>query len=144
MAIGDIRGIPNQYVLVIGTPTSLGEDRSGETTSCSLGKSSKSAQTFAEFRTGGVKSIKMTVLQNYATGSIWSIANTASAIGTTVTGTFLPQGSAAGRPKFSVTATVSTPTSDEWIGGEGGESTADSPTVDVEWLLSGDWAQSTI
>lgn len=139
MPIGDIRGIPNQYVLILS-----GEDRSGETTSAALGKSSKSAQTFAEFRSGGPKSLKLTVLQNFAAGSIWSLANTASAIGTTVTGRFLPQGSATGRPSFAVTATVSAPTSDEWVGGEGGEATADSPTIDVEWSLTGDWAQSTL
>lgn len=139
MAIGDIRGIPNQYILHIG-----GEDRSAETTSCSLGKSGKSSQTFAEYRTGGAKSLKMTVLQNFATGSIWSLANAASAIGTSVTGMFLPQGSASGRPKFSVTATVSSPTSDEWVGGEGGEATADNPTIDVEWQLLGDWNQASV
>lgn len=139
MAIGDIRGIPNQYVLLLN-----GDDRSGETTSCSLGKSGKSSQTFAEFRTGGAKSMKMTVLQNFATGSVWTLANTPSAIGTTVTGMFLPQGSAAGRPSFAVTATVSAPTSDDWIGGDGGEATADSPTLDVEWQIIGNWAQSTL
>lgn len=139
MAIGDIRGIPNQYVLILN-----GEDRSGETTSCSLGKSSKSAQTFAEFRAGGARSLKMTVLQNFATGSIWTLANTSAQIGTSVTGMFLPQGSATGRPKFSVTATISAPTSDEWVGGEGGEATADSPTIDAEWQIVGDWSQSTI
>lgn len=139
MAIGDIRGIPNQYVLILG-----GEDRSAETTSCALGKSSKTAQTFAEYRSGGAKSLKATVLQNFASGSIWSLANTASAIGTSVTGMFLPQGSATGRPKFTVTATVSAPTSDEWVGGEGGEATADSPTIDIEWQIVGDWSQATI
>lgn len=139
MALGDIRGIPNQYVLILG-----GEDRSAETVSCSLGKSSKSAQTFAEYRAGGAKSLKATVIQNFATGSIWSLANTASAIGTTVTGMFLPQGSGAGRPKFGVTATISAPTSDEIVGGAGGEATADNPTIDVEWQLAGDWAQATI
>ncbi len=139
MAIGDVRGIPNQYVLILG-----GEDRSGETTSCSLGKSSRSAQTFAEYRSGGAKSMKATVLQNFATGSIWTLANTPSAIGTSVTGMFLPQGSGAGRPKFAITATVSAPSSDEWVGGEGGEATADSPTIDVEWQLAADWAQSSI
>lgn len=139
MAIGDIRGIPNQYVLILG-----GEDRSGETTSCAIGKSGKSAQTFAEFRAGGAKSLKATVLQNFASGSIWTIATTPSLIGSTVTGTFLPQGSASGRPKFAVTATVSAPASDEFVGGAGGEATADSPTIDVEWQLVGDWAQATI
>jgi hypothetical protein len=139
MTLGDIRGIPNQYVLIMD-----GEDRSTETTAASIGKSSKSSQTFAEYRSGGAKALKLTVLQNFATGSIWSLANTASAIGGSVTGLFLPQGSGAGRPKFAVTATVSAPTSDEWVGGEGGEATADSPTIEVEWQLEGDWAQSTI
>lgn len=139
MALGDVRGIPNQYVLILN-----GEDRSTETTSASIGKSGKSAQTFAEFRTGGAKSLKMTVLQNFATGSIWTLANTSDQIGASVTGTFLPQGSGAGRPKFAVTATVSAPTSDDWVGGEGGEATADSPTIDVEWQLVSDWAQSTL
>jgi hypothetical protein len=139
MTIGDVRGIPNQYVLILN-----GEDRSAETTSCSLGKSSKSSQTFAEYRAGGARSMKATVLQNFTSGSIWTLANTASAIGTSVTGMFLPQGSAAGRPKFAVTATISAPTSDEWVGGEGGEATADSPTIDVEWQLGADWAQSTL
>lgn len=139
MAIGDVRGIPNQYVLIIG-----GEDRSGETTSAALGKSSKSAQTFSEYRSGGAKSLKLTVLQNFTADSVWTLANTASAIGTNVTGLFLPQGSGAGRPRFAVTATVSAPTSDEYVGGEGGEATADSPTLDVEWQLVGEWAQSTI
>jgi hypothetical protein len=139
MALGDIRGIPNQYVLILD-----GEDRSTETTSASVGKSGKSAQTFAEYRTGGAKSLKMTVLQNFATGSIWTLANTPGSIGSSVTGTFLPQGSGAGRPRFAVTATVSAPTSDEWVGGEGGESTADSPTIDVEFQLVGDWSQSTL
>lgn len=139
MALGDIRGIPNQYVLVLN-----GEDRSAETTGAVLGKSGKSAQTFAEYRAGGAKALKLTVLQNFATGTVWSIANTASAIGNTVTGFFLPQGSAAGRPKFAVTATVSAPSSDELVGGEGGEATADNPTIDVEWNLVGDWAQSTL
>lgn len=139
MAIGDVRGIPNQYVLILN-----GEDRSGETTSCSLGKSGKSAQTFSEFRSGGAKSLKATVLQNFATGSLWSLANTEAMIGTSVTGMFLPQGSASGRPKFAVTATISAPTSDEWVGGEGGEATADSPTIDIEWQLAGDWNYSTI
>ena len=139
MPIGDVRGIPNQYILILD-----GEDRSAETTSASLGKSDKSAQTFAEFRTGGAKALKMTVLQNFATGSIWTHANTPGDIGTSVTGVFLPQGSGAGRPKFAVTATISAPTSDEWVGGEGGEATADSPTIDVGWELVGNWAQSTL
>lgn len=139
MAIGDVRGIPNQYILILN-----GEDRSAETTAFSLGKSSKTSQTFAEYRSGGAKSAKATVLQNFTAGSIWQLANTSSAIGTSVTGTFLPQGSGAGRPKFAVTATISAPTSDEWIGGEGGEATADSPTIEVEWQLVGDWAQSTL
>lgn len=138
MPIGDIRGIPNQYILMIAA-----NDRSTETTSCSIGKSSKNAQTFAEFRVGGAKALKMSVLQNFATGSLWSLANTASAIGSTVTGMFLPQGSATGRPQFLVTATVSAPTSDDWVGGDGGDQTADSPTIDLEWQLVGDWAQST-
>jgi len=139
MAIGDVRGIPNQYVLVIN-----GEDRSEETTSAALGKSGKSSQTFAEYRTGGAKSLKLTVLQNFTAGSIWQLSNTASAIGSSVTGLFLPQGSAAGRPKFAVTATISAPTSDAWVGGQGGEATADSPTIDVEWQLVGDWSQATL
>lgn len=139
MALGDVRGIPNQYVLILN-----GEDRSAETTACTLGKSGKSSQTFAEYRAGGAKSLKMTVLQNFATGTVWTLANTASAIGTTVTGMFLPQGSAAGRPKFAVTATISAPSSDEWVGGEGGEATADSPTIETEWQLVGDWSQSTL
>jgi hypothetical protein len=139
MALGDVRGIPNQYVLILG-----GEDHSTETTSAAVGKSSKSSQTFSEYRAGGAKSLKMTVLQNFTANSIWTLANTASAIGTNVTGTFLPQGSGAGRPVFAVTATVSAPTSDEWIGGEGGEATADSPTIEVEWQLVGSWAQSTL
>lgn len=139
MPLGDVRGIPNQYILILD-----GDDHSTETTSASLGKSGKSSQTFAEYRTGGAKSLKMTVLQNFATGSVWTRANTPSAIGSTVTGVFLPQGSGAGRPRFAVTATVSAPTSDEWVGGEGGEATADSPTIDVEWQLVGDWAQSTL
>lgn len=138
MTLGDIRGIPNQYVLLLN-----GDDHSTEATSCSIGKSSKNAQTFAENRTGGSKSMKMTVTQNFASASIWTLANTASAIGSTVTGTFLPQGSATGRPSFAVTATVSAPTSDDWIGGDGGEATADSPTIDVEWQLTG-FAQSTL
>lgn len=139
MTLGDIRGIPNQYVLLLD-----GEDRSAETTSAAIGKSSKSSQTFAEFRTGGAKALKLTVLQNFAAGSVWGLANTASAIGSSVTGMFLPQGSGSGRPRFGVTATVSAPTSDEWVGGEGGEATADSPTIDVEWQLVGDWAASTL
>jgi hypothetical protein len=43
-----------------------------------------------------------------------------------------------------VTATISAPTSEEFVGGEGGESTADSPTIDIEWQLAAAWAQSTI
>lgn len=139
MALGDIRGIPNQYILILG-----GEDHSTETTSAMLGRSGKSSQTFAEFRAGGAKALRMTVLQNFATGTVWTLANTPSAIGTNVTGVFLPQGSAAGRPRFAVTATISAPTSDDFVGGEGGEATADSPTIDVEWQLVGDWAQSTL
>lgn len=139
MALGDVRGIPNQYILILD-----GEDRSTETTSASLGKSEKSAQTFAEYRAGGAKALKMTVLQNFSTGSVWTHANTPGDIGTSVTGVFLPQGSGAGRPRFAVTATISAPTSDEWVGGEGGEATADSPTIDVEWQLVGNWAQSTL
>lgn len=139
MAIGDIRGIPNQYVLVLN-----GEDRSGETTSCSIGRSGKSSQTFAEYRSGGAKALKATVLQNFATGSIWTMATTPSLIGTSVTGMFLPQGSASGRPKFTVTAAIAAPSSDEYVGGDGGESTADNPTIDIEWQLVGDWSQATI
>jgi hypothetical protein len=139
MALGDVRGIPNQYILILD-----GEDRSTETTSAAIGKSEKSSQTFAEYRSGGAKSLKMTVLQNFTSGSVWTHANTVADIGTSVTGAFFPQGSAAGRPRFAVTATISAPTSDEWVGGEGGESTADSPTIDVEWQLVGSWAQSTL
>lgn len=139
MTIGDVRGVPNQYILIID-----GEDHSAETTSCTLGRSGKSSQTFSEFRLGGSKSLKATVLQNFTSGSIWTLANTASAVGTNVTGMFLPQGSATGRPKFTVTATISAPTSDEFVGGDGGEATADSPTVEIEWQLAAAWAQSTI
>jgi hypothetical protein len=139
MTLGDVRGIPNQYILLLSA-----EDHSTETTTASIGKSGKSAQTFAEYRAGGAKSLKMTVLQNFTANSIWTMANTASAIGTTVTGVFLPQGSGAGRPSFAVTATVSAPSSDDFVGGEGGEATADSPTIDLEWQLVGSWAQSTL
>lgn len=139
MAIGDVRGIPNQYVLIMN-----GEDRSAETTSCVLGRSGKKSQTFAEYRSGGAKALRATVLQNFTTGSMWTLANTASAIGTNVTGMFLPQGSGTGRPKFTVTATISAPSSDAHVGGDGGESTADFPTIDIEWQLAADWAQSTI
>lgn len=139
MAIGDVRGVPNQYVLILN-----GDDHSAETTSAVLGRSSKSSQTFAEFRAGGAKCLRATVLQNFTTGSVWTLANTAASAGTNVTGLFLPQGSAAGRPKFTITATISAPTSDDTVGGAGGEDTADSPTVDIEWQLAADWAQSTI
>lgn len=139
MAISDVRGVPNQYVLIVG-----GEDHSAETTSCTLGRSGKSSQTFAEYRTGGPKSLRATVLQNYTANSFWTLANTASAVGTNVTGMFLPQGSAAGRPKFTITATISSPTSEDFIGGDGGEATADSPTIEIEWQLAADWAQSTV
>jgi hypothetical protein len=139
MAIGDVRGIPNQYVLILD-----GEDHSAETTGAMLGRSGKSSQTFAEYRAGGAKCLRATVLQNFTTGSVWTLANTASAIGTNVTGMFLPQGSAAGRPKFTVTATISAPTSDDYVGGDGGEATADNPTIEIEWQLAADWAQSTI
>jgi hypothetical protein len=139
MTLGDVRGVPNQYVLILN-----GDDHSTETTSCSLGKSGKNAQTFSEFRSGGAKSLKMTVLQNFATASIWTVANDSAQIGAAVTGAFYPQGSATGRPKFAFTATVSAPTSDDWVGGDGGEATADSPTIDAEWQLVGDWAQTTL
>lgn len=139
MAIGDVRGIPNQYVLIID-----GEDRSQETGGAVLGRSAKSAQTFAEYRNGGAKALRATVLQNYATGSLWSLATDETKIGTTVTGMFLPQGSGAGRPKFAVTATISQPSSDDHVGGDGGEATAEHPTIDIEWQLQGNWAMTTL
>jgi hypothetical protein len=135
--VADIRGVPNRYVLELG-----GVDRSEETTSAALGKASRSAQTFAEYRTGGPFALKMAVIQNYATGSIWDLA--VNHPGSGVTGAFYPLGSATGMPKFSVTATVSAPTSDAAVGGEGGAVDADSPTIEAEWLLMGSWAQSTV
>lgn len=139
MALGNIRGVPNQYVLVLG-----GVDMSQDTIACSLGKASKSAQTFSEYRTGGPFSIKMTATQNYATGTsggIWDLA--VNHPGSAVTGAFYPQGNSTGKPMFSITATTSAPTSDAFIGGEGGAVDADSPTLETEWLLTGSWAQST-
>jgi hypothetical protein len=135
--VADIRGVPNRYVLELG-----GVDRSEETTSAALGKASRSAQTFAEYRTGGPFALKLAVIQNYATGSIWDLA--VNHPGSGVTGVFYPLGSATGMPKFTVTATVSAPTSDAAIGGEGGAVDADSPTIEAEWLLTGSWAQSTV
>lgn len=135
--VADIRGVPNRYVLELG-----GVDRSDETTSASLGKASRSAQTFAEYRTGGPFALKLAVTQNFATGSIWDLA--VNHPGSGVTGAFYPLGSATGMPKFTVTATVSAPTSDAAVGGEGGAVDADSPTIEAEWLLTGSWAQSTV
>lgn len=135
--VADIRGVPNRYVLELG-----GVDRSEETTSAALGKASRSAQTFAEYRTGGPFALKMAATQNFATGSIWDLA--VNHPGSGVTGAFYPLGNASGMPKFSVTATVSAPTSDAHVGGEGGAVDADSPTFETEWLLTGTWAQSTV
>jgi len=135
--VADIRGVPNQYVLELG-----GVDRSEETTSASLGKASRSAQTFAEYRTGGPFALKIAAIQNYATGSIWDLA--VNHPGSGVTGAFYPIGNSTGKPKFSVTATVSAPTSDAQVGGEGGAVDADSPTFETEWLLTVAWAQSTV
>ncbi|MFT4011575.1 MAG: hypothetical protein QM655_16180 [Nocardioidaceae bacterium] len=137
--VADIRGVPNRYVLELG-----GVDCSDQTTSCTLGKASQSAQTFAEYRTGGPFSLKIAAIQNFATGSIWDLA--VNHPGSGVTGAFYPLGNATGSslPKFSVTATVSAPTSDEHVGGEGGAVDADSPTFETEWLLVGKWAQSTV
>jgi hypothetical protein len=135
--VADIRGVPNRYVLELG-----GVDRSEETTSASLGKASRSAQTFAEYRTGGPFALKLGVIQNYATGSIWDLA--VNHPGSAVTGAFYPLGNSTGQPMFSVTATTSAPTSDAAVGGEGGAVDADSPTIEAEWLLTGSWAQSTV
>lgn len=135
--VADIRGVPNRYVLELG-----GVDRSEETTSASLGKASRKAQTFAEYRTGGPFALKISVTQNYATGSIWDLA--VNHPGSGVTGAFYPLGNSSGMPKFSVTATVAAPTSDAAVGGEGGAVDADSPTIEAEWLLTGSWAQSTV
>lgn len=135
--VADIRGVPNQYVLVLG-----GVDRSQETTSASLGKASRKAQTFAEYRTGGPFALKIAATQNYATGSIWDLA--VNHPGSGVTGMFYPLGTASGSPTFAVTATVAAPTSDAAVGGEGGAVDADSPTFETEWLLTGTWAQSTV
>lgn len=136
MPLGSIRGVPNQYVLILG-----GVDMSQDTTSCSLGKASRNAQTFSEFRSGGPFSLKMGVVQNFATGSIWDLA--VNHPGSAVTGAFYPQGNTTGKPVFTVTATTSAPTSDAHVGGDGGDVSADSPTVETEWLLTGSWAQST-
>lgn len=137
--VSDIRGVPNRYVLELG-----GVDCSDQTTTCTLGKASRSAQTFSEFRTGGPFALKITAIQNYATGSIWDLA--VNHPGSGVTGAFYPLGNVTGAsaPKFSVTATVSAPSSDEQVGGEGGAVDADSPTFETEWILTGKWAQSTI
>ena len=135
--VADIRGVPNRYVLELG-----GVDRSEETTSAALGKASRSAPTFAEYRSGGPFALKLAVVQNYATGSIWDLA--VNHPGSGVTGAFYPLGNDSGQPKFTVTATVSAPTSDEHVGGEGGAVDAESPTVEAEWLLTGTWAQSTV
>lgn len=135
--VADIRGIPNQYVLKLG-----GVDVSDQTTSASLGKASRSAQTFAEYRTGGPFSLKIAATQNFATGSIWDLA--VNHPGSGVTGAFYPLGTGTGSPVFNVTATVSAPTSDAHVGGEGGAVDADSPTFETEWLLTTAWAQSTV
>lgn len=135
--VADIRGVPNRYVLELG-----GVDCSDQTTSAALGKASRSAQTFAEYRTGGPFALKIAATQNFATGSIWDLA--VNHPGSGVTGAFYPLGNSSGMPKFSVTATVSAPTSDAHIGGEGGAVDADSPTFETEWLLTGTWAQSTV
>jgi hypothetical protein len=135
--VADIRGVPNRYVLELG-----GVDCSDQTTSASLGKASRSAQTFSEYRTGGPFALKIAATQNFATGSIWDLA--VNHPGSGVTGAFYPLGNSSGMPKFSVTATVAAPTSDAHVGGEGGAVDADSPTFETEWLLTGSWAQSTV
>lgn len=135
--VADIRGVPNRYVLELG-----GVDCSDQTTSAALGKASRSAQTFSEYRTGGPFALKIAATQNFATGSIWDLA--VNHPGSGVTGAFYPLGNSSGMPKFSVTATVSAPTSDAHVGGEGGAVDADSPTFETEWLLTGSWAQSTV
>ena len=135
--VADIRGVPNQYVLELG-----GVDCSDQTTSAALGKASRSAQTFSEYRTGGPFALKIAATQNFATGSIWDLA--VNHPGSGVTGAFYPLGNSSGYPKFTVTATVSAPTSDAHVGGEGGAVDADSPTFETEWLLTGSWAQSTV
>lgn len=134
--VADIRGVPNRYVLKLG-----GVDMSSDTTSCSLGKASSAPQTFAEFRTGGPFSLKITALQNFVTGSIWDLA--VNQPGSAVTGQFYPRGTTTGSPVFAITATTSAPTSDQSVGGDGGAVDAESPTFDTEWLLTGTWAQST-
>ena len=134
--VADVRGVPNRYVLKLG-----GVDMSSDTTSCSLGKATSAPQTFAEYRTGGPFALKMTVLQNYVTGSIWDLA--VNQPGSAVTGQFYPRGTTTGSPVFTITATTRAPTSDASIGGDGGAVDAEAPTVDTEWLLSTQWAQST-
>jgi len=137
MTVSDVRGVPNRYVLELG-----GVDLSSDTTSAALGKASTSAQTFEEFRTGGPFALKVSAIQNYATGSIWDLA--VNNPGSAITGAFYPRGNTSGAPKFSITATTSAPTSDGSVGGEGGAVDAASPTFDTEWLLTGTWAQSTV
>jgi len=137
MTVSDIRGVPNRYVLELG-----GVDLSSDTTSAALGKASQTAQTFAEFRTGGPFALKLSAIQNYATGGIWDLA--VNHPGSGITGAFYPRGNVTGAPKFSITATTSAPTSDESVGGAGGAVDAETPTFDTEWLLTGTWAQSTV
>lgn len=131
---GDIRGVPNQYVLEIE-----GADHSNETASASLGKASRNAQTFAEYRTGGPFALKLKVLQNYAVDSVWDLA--VNHPGTEVDGVFYPQGKVAGKPMFTFTCTSSAPTSDDHVGGEGGAVDADAPEVEASWELTGAWTQ---
>jgi hypothetical protein len=136
--VADIRGVPNRYVLELG-----GVDCSDQTTSAALGKASRSAQTFSEYRTGGPFALKIAATQNFATGSIWDLA--VNHPGSAVTGAFYPLGNS--RPAAEVFASRPPslrPTSDAHVGGEGGAVDADSPTFDTEWLLTGTWAQSTV
>lgn len=110
-------------------------DRSDEATSWSFGPGTK--QTFKQMRAQVPTVLTMTITQDDATGTLYSMA--LAAAGTSVPGVYKPHGNdtaSAAQPHYTFTAIPSGPTGDVTMGGDASDDSTQALTVEVTWQIT--------
>ncbi len=118
-----------------------GDDRSGEVSTVSFGPGTK--QTFAQMRGRVPTALAMTVLQDDAPGTVYSMG--INATGGTVTGALKSHGNSlpsAALPHYTFTATPAGPNGDVIIGGDAADDASEGLTVDFQWIIT-NWTKVT-
>lgn len=115
-----------------------GTDRSADVSSAIISSAEADGgfQSFAAIRAGGARdyTLKLTLAEDHSATSLYS--KIYDSPGTTVSGTYVPYGSAANDVTYTFDAIIMEPDGD-YMGAEATKSPGAVPTVDVEWPLTG-------